>query len=129
MNSSYSEPSWERSSFSLSCWQHVCERTGTEFKDRGLWRSSRWLEEIASLPAPSKSDQDRLDACICLLVALHLAECRECLMVGNLEDGYMVVPYGEELHQELVARWSSLKKARLDFVRRFQLLQTQEVQL
>jgi hypothetical protein len=43
----------------------------------------RWLDDAARITTPLKSDQDGLDACICLLAAVYLAESRECLMVGN----------------------------------------------
>ncbi len=38
---------------------------------RGL---AAWTEAAASKPKPTKGDQDRLDAYICLLTALHLAK-------------------------------------------------------
>jgi predicted RNase H-like nuclease len=41
---------------------------------------------------------------ICMVVALHLAEGKKCLMVGDLQTGYMVVPDSAMLHTELEDR-------------------------
>lgn len=41
---------------------------------------------------------------ICLLVALYLVEKKECLMVEDLDAGYILVPYGNSLSKELEIR-------------------------
>ena len=41
---------------------------------------------LSELDAPRKHDQDALDACLCLVVALHAAFSRECLVVGDLQS-------------------------------------------
>ncbi len=38
---------------------------------------------------------------LCLLVALHLAEGKECLIVGDLQTGYIIVPPDAGLCGEL----------------------------
>jgi len=58
----------------------------------------RWINAVQNT-SPRKSDQDGLDACLCLLVALCLAERKDCLMVGDRQTGYIVVPYGAGLAQ------------------------------
>jgi hypothetical protein len=73
-------------------------------KDRGLTGLVNWIDIAGRLSNPTKPDQDRLDACLCLLVALHLAEGKQCLVVGNLQTGYIVVPHSAELQGELDAR-------------------------
>lgn len=90
--------------FSLSDWRYVCSKASEEFKTRGLNLSSTWLDSAIRNNSPSKSDQDGLDACVCLLIALHFVERKGCLMVGNLQTGYMVVPYSTALHSELETR-------------------------
>ena len=55
------------------------------FRDRGLMDIVQWINHAARNPSPRKSDQDGLDACLCLLVALYLAERKDCLMVGDLQ--------------------------------------------
>jgi predicted RNase H-like nuclease len=63
-----------------------------------------WIDRAAGNTSPRKSDQDCLDACLCLLAALYLAERKDCLMVGDQQTGYIVVPNGDELRKELAAR-------------------------
>ena len=54
---------------------------------------------------------------MCPLVALHLAEGKDCLMVGNLESGYIVAPHSAELHAELDARCEVTSRAPAEWVR------------
>jgi predicted RNase H-like nuclease len=90
--------------FSIHDWVHVCQRALSEFVALGLKKLPEWLAVQTENRSPRKADQDRLDSCICLLVALHLAEMRECLMVGDMDTGYIVVPSGSILRSELHAR-------------------------
>ncbi len=92
-----------------------------EVHERGLLDLGLWIENAAQSVSPRKRDQDGLDACICLLVALYLAERRECLMVGDLRTGYIIVPYGEGLYEELEARCDKTGRVRSDWVRSFRL--------
>lgn len=87
--------------FSIHDWQHVCGSVLGEFSKRGLTWIARWIEDLRQKAAPRKRDQDGLDSCICLLVALHLAEGKKCLMVGDLQSGYIVVPHDSQLCTEL----------------------------
>lgn len=109
--------------FSIADWRHVCRRTSRAFHERGVTGLGRWLDDATILSAPRKRDQDRLDACLCLLAALHLADGRECLMIGTLESGYVVVPHGSELHQELIDSCERASRAASQWLHRFQLAQ------
>jgi len=111
----------QKKTFSISDWRHVCQLASSEFKERGLLELVTWLDSAAQSNAPRKSDQDGLDACVCLLAALYLAETRECLMVGNRDTGYIVVPYGDSLSEELEARCKQTGRAPSDWVRSFRL--------
>jgi len=62
-----------------------------------------------------------VDACLCLLVALFMAEQRECLMIGNMDTGYIVVPSGEALHAELRVRCEKTGRSSAGWVRPFRL--------
>lgn len=73
------------------------------------------------LTAPRKAAQDALDAWLCLLVALHLAEGREWLIVGDFASGDMVVPYGARPEAELEARCLRSGRGPETWVRRFRL--------
>jgi hypothetical protein len=61
-----------KKTFSNWDWQHVCARMADAFSERGLMEIVRWIDGVAQKTSPRKSDQDRLDACVCLLVALWL---------------------------------------------------------
>jgi predicted RNase H-like nuclease len=110
-----------RKNFSLSDWEHVCRLTSTSCRGRGLVGLTRWLDNAAANPSPRKGDQDCLDACLCLLTSILLAEGTECLMVGDHDTGYIVVPFGEELHTELHTRCERTGRAPTDWVRPFSL--------
>lgn len=90
--------------FSLSDWQYMCNKAKTEYLNIGLGIIAAWLDDAAHNTKPRKSDQDCLDACICLLVAIYFSEGRDCIMVGNLDTGYMIVPFNAELLKELYNR-------------------------
>jgi predicted RNase H-like nuclease len=110
-----------KKTFSISDWRHVCQLTSSAFHDRGLMGVVRWLDDAAQSAAPRKSDQDGLDACICLLAAVYLAELRECLMVGDWDTGYIVVPYGKGLYEELKARCRQTDRTPSMWIRSFHL--------
>jgi predicted RNase H-like nuclease len=107
--------------FSISDWQYICKNLSGAFRGRGLAEIVRWIEDAARKPSPRKRDQDRLDACLCLLVALYLAEQKDCLMVGDLQTGYIVVPHSDGLHAELHARCKKIGRVPAEWVRTFQM--------
>lgn len=92
-----------RKTYSSADWTHVCERGSAAFQDKGLPCLGQWMKQMAAAQ-PRKRDQDAVDACLCLLVGLHLASGREGLMVGDRQSGYIVVPYDRMLHEELDSR-------------------------
>jgi predicted RNase H-like nuclease len=108
-----------KSTFNISDWRHVCESASNAFRDRGLMDIVRWINQAARNTSPRKRDQDCLDACLCLLVALYLAERKDCLMVGDYQTGYIVVPYGAGLHAELDRRCKQTDRVPSQWVRAF----------
>lgn len=110
-----------RKTFSNSDWRHVCEKASVAFRGRGLLDIADWINGTGQDPSPCKRDQDGLDACVCLLVALHLAEQKECLMVGDRQTGYIVVPHDAKLRTELDARCKRTGRVPSDWVRAFKL--------
>lgn len=110
-----------RRTFLISDWRYVCGLLSGVFRECGLMDLVRWLNLAAQSTLPRKVDQDRLDACLCLLVALHLAERKDCLMVGNRQTGYIVVPYGAGLRAELVARCNQTDRVPSEWVRAFKM--------
>jgi len=106
-----------RGTFSIADWKHVCDRGAGEFGTLGLCATAGWLEAAGQRSRPSKQDQDGVDACLCLLVSLALAGGRECLMVGNVESGYIIVPQSVSLQSELTARCEATGRPPQDWLR------------
>ena len=90
-----------------------------EFRKRGLNQIVQWIEGVQEKPTPWKTDQDGLDACICLLVALHLAEGKDCLMIGDLETEYIIVPDSAELRAGCYARCCKTGRSPAQWLRVF----------
>ena len=93
-----------RKTFSIHDWQYVCHSAAVFFRAIGLSDTAAWIAGIGCKEKSNKSDQDRLDACLCLLVAVHVAEGRNCLMVGDIERGYIIAPHCPTLRTELESR-------------------------
>jgi predicted RNase H-like nuclease len=110
-----------KKTFSISDWRYVCGLASGAFRDCGLMDIVRWINDAAQNTSPRKSHQDGLDACLCLLVALYLAEKKDCLMVGDRETGYIVVPYGARLRAELDARCNQTGRVPSEWVRVFKM--------
>lgn len=107
--------------FRLDDWQALCRRTAAACHDRGLEQLADWLASAGQKARPDKRDQDGLDACLCLLVGVELAHGRECLMVGDLTSGYIVVPDSRSLYAELVQRCRATGRPPSRWVRRLRL--------
>ncbi len=106
-------------SFSIDDWKYVCARASSAFSTRGMKGTAEWLDAAAGTQVPKKHDQDRLDACLCLLAAIHLSEGRDCLMAGEIPSGYIVVPHSPTLVKELAARCKIIGRDPDSFVRSF----------
>lgn len=109
-----------KKTFSRLDWKYVCDRTLGAFSNRGLIELEQWIDDAARIESPRKRDQDHLGACLCLLVAVHLAEGKSCLMVGDLQSGYIVVPDGARLRTELESRCAVTRRRPSEWVRVFQ---------
>ena len=110
-----------RKTFAVADWAHVCRATSAKLASEGALGLAGWAETAASNPKPAKSDQDRLDACICLVTALHLAKGRDALFVGCCTTGYIVVPDSAVLRSELLNRCVELGREAASWVRVFRL--------
>lgn len=110
-----------REKFSIDDWHIICDRLSEEYGARLLTSLGAWISGARANQSPCKIDQDGLDACICLLVALHMAESKDCLMVGNTDTGYIVVPYGDSLRWELEERCKKTNRDPSLWVRSFSL--------
>ena len=110
-----------RKTFAIADWAHVCRMTSKSLAADGSPELAAWVENAATKRKPAKSDQDQLDACICLVSALHLAKRRDALFVGCCTTGYIVVPDSEVLRNELEDRCAQLGRESANWVRVFQL--------
>jgi predicted RNase H-like nuclease len=106
-----------RKTFSISDWRYVCQLASDAFDKHALLDIARWISDAGQIASPRKKDQDCLDACLCLLVAFYLAEKKECLMVGDGQSGYIVVPRGAALREELEIRCKQIQLEPSQFVR------------
>jgi predicted RNase H-like nuclease len=104
--------------FSVSDWRHLCGLIEQALRKHGLPVHADWVTKAAQSTSPRKGDQDKLDACLCLLTAVHLAAGRELLMVGEMDSGTMVVPFGHPLHEELKTRCEATGRPPSHWVRR-----------
>jgi predicted RNase H-like nuclease len=107
-----------RGTFSLSDWEFVCKHIENAFRVRGLHNLADWTDRQAKNISPRKQDQDRIDACLCLLVGLCIVEVGKALVVGNYSMGYIMVPVPREgeLMEELKQRCSILNWRAEDFI-------------
>ena len=78
--------------FTIDHWRLVAECTSAQTNDLGMPAFSSWAADASGLTKPSKADQDRLDAVICLVVALKWRQRDAATTVLGDWRGYMVTP-------------------------------------
>jgi predicted RNase H-like nuclease len=83
-----------RHNFDLADWRLVCLASATAAKKADVAQLGDWLESQALLDRPGKADQDRLDAAICLLIAIgwRFGSPEDAFVIGCGQSGYMVSP-------------------------------------
>ena len=83
-----------RRRFSLSDWRLVARAASRHAAALRLDGLSEWADDLAEIPRPTKTDQDCLDAAICLIVALQWrrAPRDQVTVIGDAQSGYMVSP-------------------------------------
>lgn len=89
--------------FSRSDWKHVCSKLREDLEEIGFVTSSKKIKALGENTAPSKSDQDLVDSCFCLLTA-HSVATGKAMSVGTVKSGYMVVPHNKEVLDKLKQR-------------------------
>ncbi len=91
-----------RPTFLLPAWRAVCRTAAAEARRLGLAAVADWCEALPVESKPRKREQDALDAVICLLVAARWrADRAGCLMLGDLDQGYIVAPANVALRERL----------------------------
>ncbi len=89
--------------FRLEDWTSVSEVAAREARTFECEEMAQWCSERSKV-RPRKSDQDMLDSVICVLVALRwrLRARAESLLLGDLKNGYMVVPICAGVRERLI---------------------------
>ncbi|MCW6509859.1 DUF429 domain-containing protein [Lichenifustis flavocetrariae] len=94
-----------RATFRLEHWQRVITVVMSEATRLGCHEADTWLANLRASDRPTKGDQDRLDALICMLVAVRwrLDEPDASAMIGDLTTGYIVTPTSAAARTRLAA--------------------------
>lgn len=89
----------------------VAEVAARRFETLGFNEPAAECRKAGSLNAPRKGDQDKLDALLCLLVAIQWRRLprSQCLMIGSLAEGYMVTAASPSVRERVIARASQLQ--------------------
>lgn len=92
-----------RKTFKLADWARVADTAALEADRFGCSEMAQWCREAGALPRPAKADQDRLDAVLCVLIALRWRRRprEESMLLGDLASGYMVLPVSPEVRERL----------------------------
>ncbi len=96
--------------FRKTDWKNVADVAAREARLLDCEDLAKWCDEAALLPKPDKTNQDQLDAVLCLLTGLRwrLRPRRESLLLGDLPNGYMVLPMSEAVYSRLATKAQEL---------------------
>jgi predicted RNase H-like nuclease len=89
----------DKDNFSLPDWQLLCKCVSHLLAQREL--ACPWVASAATDRHPQKGDQDKLDALICLCIALHWTSGGPGCVIGDFRTGYIVVPTHPALRDKL----------------------------
>lgn len=100
-------------------WIRVTKAVETESRGLGCPELADWCCEAGKLAKPKKADQDRLDAGICLAIALRwrLRPRKDSILLGDLLTGYMVTPASEVMRAKLTAAAAKKGNVPVDGIR------------
>ena len=98
----------QRETFNLSDWELVCNSVAHWGDELGLQALSQWAREMVepwdSSERPEKRHQDKIDAALCLIIALlWRRQIPGVCVVGDLDTGYIVTPTSPETQEILEA--------------------------
>ena len=93
-----------RQTFSVADWKLVSNAVMGCANQFGLQALAQWAMTMAGLNHPSKKDQDKIDAALCLLIALQWRhQSHGVRAIGDLATGYIVTPTSGATRQVLAA--------------------------
>ncbi|MBV1829936.1 DUF429 domain-containing protein [Komagataeibacter sp. AV436] len=89
--------------FHLDDWNRVVATAAQQAHLLGCKELAEWCHACGKIARPRKQDQDKLDAALCALIALHwrLRPREESVLLGDLDTGYMVLPASPEVRDYL----------------------------
>ncbi len=92
-----------RKTFRIEDWRAVVDAATREATNLGCTPLVSWIEEMRANIAPKKEHQDRLDAAVCLLIAIRwrLGKREQSVAIGDLKNGYIVAPVSEPILKRL----------------------------
>ncbi|SFI64706.1 Predicted nuclease (RNAse H fold) [Phyllobacterium sp. CL33Tsu] len=95
-----------RKTFNLTHWHDVIETIRRFGTLAAIDLIDDWCDATRSGASPRKADQDKLDAMICALIGLHwlTAPRKQSMMIGDLQNGYMIAPCIDGIHARILAK-------------------------
>ncbi len=92
-----------RKTFKVSDWRRVSEVVAGLLDAMDLSAASRWCLEAAEVEKPRKALQDKLDAIVCLYIALswRIKDRSESMILGGSDSGYIVLPASPAVRERL----------------------------
>lgn len=92
-----------RKTFRLADWVRVADSAVQWALLLGCQELAEWCRFAGKIVPPRKADQDKLDSALCVLIALHwrLRPRGESLLLGDLDNGYMVLPASRQVRKYL----------------------------
>lgn len=93
-----------RKKFSLADWQCVSKTVQIHARNDGLPELAQWAKSMSQSDSPKKPDQDKIDAAICLVIALWIRKGwakHGLTVIGDRKGGYMVTPTSPETRKAL----------------------------
>ena len=99
-----------RRTFNSRDWIGVAETARSRSEEFGLPVVAQWCSEMKALQQPRKSDQDKLDAVICMLIALwwRRKPREQSAMIGDVTTGYMITPISAGVRTRLATKAAQL---------------------
>ena len=94
----------EAKTFPLDDWRLVCEVVVSYANQFHLQTLSDWAGKIKELAQPVKEHQDKVDAAVCLIIAIQWRQGRQSdgmCVIGDLDTGYIVTPTSDDTKEIL----------------------------
>jgi predicted RNase H-like nuclease len=102
-----------RRTFRKEDWVRVVQVVAAESEKLGCLFIAKWCASLRAIENPRKSDQDKLDAVICLLIAIRwrLSPREQSVMIGDMAQGYIIAPVVGQIRDRLRARAALIRVA------------------